>query len=77
MNKLFSLPKMLLLFPVLDLCIVRANAQALESIKSQEELDKAVASLDAALFDSYNRCDLQKFAAFFTDDVDFFTIRVE
>jgi ketosteroid isomerase-like protein len=31
-----------------------------------------VVSLDAALFDSYNRCDLQKFAAFFVDDVEFY-----
>jgi ketosteroid isomerase-like protein len=66
------LSKMLLLLPVLAFCIGRADAQALESIKSQEELDKAVASLDAALFDSYNRCDLEKFAAFFTDDVEFY-----
>jgi ketosteroid isomerase-like protein len=63
---------MLLLSPVLALCIARADAQALESIKSQEELDKAVASLDAALFDSYNRCDLAKFTTFFADDVEFY-----
>ena len=52
MNKLFALPKMLFLFPVLALSAVRANAQAvqaLESIKSQEELNKAVASLDGAV----------------------------
>ena len=72
MKKLLAPPKMLLLFPLLALCIVRTEAQALESIKSQEELDKAVASLDAALFDSYNRCDLKKFAAFFADDVEFY-----
>ena len=63
---------MLLLLPALALCIVRADAQALESINSQAELDKAVASLDAALFDSYNRCDLEKFATFFADDVEFY-----
>jgi len=33
--------------------------------------DKAIASLDAALFDSYNRCDLETFGAFFTGDVEF------
>jgi uncharacterized protein DUF4440 len=55
--------------------VVRANAQAvpaLESIKSQEELNKAVASLDGALFDSYNHCALEKFASFFSDDVEFY-----
>ena len=44
----------------------------LEAIKSQAELDKAVAALDAALFDSYNRCDLEKFASFFAKDVEFY-----
>ena len=75
MNKYFALTKSLLLVPVIALCIVRANAQAvpaLESIKSQEELNKAIASLDAALFDSYNRCDLVKFASFIADDVEFY-----
>src|SRR5438034_5235041 len=72
MKTLFALPKILLLFPVLALCGVCADAQALESIKSQEELNKAVASLDAALFDSYNRCNLEKFASFFADDVEFY-----
>ena len=45
---------------------------SLEDIKNQEELDKAVASLDAVLFDSYNHCDLDKFASFFVDDVEFY-----
>jgi hypothetical protein len=31
---------------------------ALEKINSQAELDKAIATLDTALFDAYNRCDL-------------------
>jgi ketosteroid isomerase-like protein len=54
---------------------VRGSAQAvppLEDIKSQEELDKAVAALDTALFDSYNRCDLENFSSFFVDDVEFY-----
>ena len=72
MNRFFSLQRTLLLFPVLALCIARADAQALESIKSREELDKTIASLDAALFDSYNKCDLEKFAAFFADGVEFY-----
>ena len=43
-----------------------------EEIKSQAELDKVVAALDRALFDSYNRCDLQTFASFFVEDVEFY-----
>src|SRR5712691_6689240 len=66
---------MLLLLPLLALFAGQAEAQAvpsLESIKSQAELDKAIASLDAALFDSYNRCDLEKFATLIANDVEFY-----
>jgi len=52
-----------------------SNAQAvppLESIQSQAELDKAITALDAALFDAYNRCDLEKFSSFFVEDVEFY-----
>ena len=45
---------------------------AFEDMKSQAELDKAVGPLDAALFDFYNRCDLEKFASFFAEDVEFY-----
>ena len=72
MNTTFDLPKLLLLFSVLSPSIVCAEVQALESIKSQEELNKVVASLDAALFDSYNTCNLEKFPTFFADDVEFY-----
>jgi uncharacterized protein DUF4440 len=59
----------------LALSAIRANAQsvpALDDIKSQAELDKAIAALDTALFDSYNRCDLDKFSSFFVDNVEFY-----
>jgi len=69
--------KRLLLFAILALCTLQAHAQALESIQSQEELDKAIGSLDAALFDSYNRCDLQKFAASSPMTLSFITTRPE
>jgi uncharacterized protein (TIGR02246 family) len=44
----------------------------LENIQSQAELDKAITALDAALFDAYNRCDLEKFASFFVENVEFY-----
>jgi len=72
MQKPSGLPKLLLLISVFASSVICADAQALESIKSQEELNKVVASLDAALFDSYNRCDLEKFATFFASDVEFY-----
>ncbi|MEO8052019.1 MAG: nuclear transport factor 2 family protein, partial [Acidobacteriota bacterium] len=73
-DKLVARRKVLLL-PLLAVFVARAPAQAvppLESIKSQEELNNAIASLDAAMFDSYNRCDLEKFAAFYANDVEFY-----
>src|SRR5690348_15840868 len=57
------------------LLLSAANAQdilPLDKIQSQPELDRTIAALDQALFDSYNRCDLQKFASFFVDDVEFY-----
>ena len=54
MKKLFA--SQLLFLALLATC---ARAQALENIKSPEELSKVVAALDTALFDSYNRCDLE------------------
>ena len=65
----------LLLFPLLAACGLRAEAQAvqsLESIQSQAELDKTITTLDAALFDAYNRCDLEKFASFIAENVEFY-----
>jgi uncharacterized protein (TIGR02246 family) len=78
-RKVSAFLRVLLLMPLLMLGVAQANTQAtpqggpaLEDIKSQAELDKAVAALDAALFDAYNRCDLEKFASFFVDDVEFY-----
>jgi Domain of unknown function (DUF4440) len=75
MKAAFTFRRILLLVPLLAGFTGRTEAQsvpALESIRSQAELDKAIASLDAALFDSYNRCDLEKFSSFFVDDVEFY-----
>jgi ketosteroid isomerase-like protein len=74
MKKLCSSKTVALLF-LLAISIPRTIAQtvpSLDNIKSQAELDKAIAALDAALFDSYNRCDLEKFSSFFADDVEFY-----
>lgn len=65
----------LLSFLVLETFSPSIHAQtvpALDQIHNQQELDKAGAALDAALFDSYNKCDLAKFQSFFIDDVEFY-----
>ena len=71
----FAFPKVVLSLLLLPFFACLAGAQAvpsLESIQSQEQLDKVIASLDSALFDSYNRCDLQKFSSFFDENVEFY-----
>ena len=50
-----------------------ANAQsARREPPPDTALFRTIASLDSALFDSYNRCDLPKFASFIVDSVEFY-----
>ena len=60
------------LLALLFLLPIIATAQPLDKIKSQQELTRVIASLDAAFFDAYNTCDLAKFSAFLTADVEFY-----
>ena len=65
----------LLVLTIVSAFVCNAGAQtvpALDKIQNQEELNRVAATLDAALFDSYNHCDLDKFASFFVDDVEFY-----
>jgi len=52
--------------------LIAQDALPLDKITNQAELDKTIAALDRALFDSYNGCDLAKFESFFADDVEFY-----
>jgi len=52
--------------------LIAQDVLSLDKITNQAELDKTMAALDRALFDSYNRCDLPKFESFFADDVEFY-----
>lgn len=61
-----------LLIAFFSLPLVAQVAPPLDKIENQQDLDKAGAALDAALFDSYNKCDLTKFESFFVDDVEFY-----
>ena len=52
---------------------VAAGAQKpLEEIKNQAELDAVMKDLDTQLFEAYNRCDLDKFASFVDDNIEFY-----
>ena len=50
----------------------RSNLPALEKINSRVELESAIRTLDTALFAAYNQCDLEKFASFIAEDVEFY-----
>lgn len=44
----------------------------LDKIQNQDELNKAITALDAALFDAYNKCDLAKFGSLIDENVEFY-----
>lgn len=48
------------------------NVPALDKIQNQDELNKAITALDAALFDAYNKCDLPRFGSFIDENVEFY-----
>ncbi len=75
MTRLNCARKRGMLLLLLPFMAIRAGAQgvpALRDIRSQAELEKTVATLDAMLFDSYNRCDMKKFASLIDNNIEFF-----
>jgi hypothetical protein len=70
--KLFAVRITLLLLILLAGPRVAVVAQTSGGEQSPEELARTLASLDGALFDSFNRCDLEKFGGFFVDDLEFY-----
>lgn len=71
----FSAPAIPFVVLLVVLSVVSAGAQTappLDKIQNQAELDRAITALDAALFDAYNRCDLDKFASLLADNVEFY-----
>lgn len=73
MTKLSALPGTLLLLSLLSLLALRAaEAQPRKGLPPEDELFRTIAALDTALFDAFNRCDLEKFGALFAEDVEFY-----
>jgi hypothetical protein len=65
----------LLLVVLLSGAFVPADAQAvqaLDTIKSQEELTRTITALDKQLFDAYNTCNIEKLGTLVTDDLEFY-----
>lgn len=72
MNKVAALGRTLLLLPLLAATRVSFSAQSAQNTKQPDELYRTIEAQDAALFDSYNKCELEKFSSFFVDDVEFY-----
>jgi hypothetical protein len=72
MKELSDARRILRLLPLLAVPILPAHAQSPQSAKRAGELFRTIASLDSALSDSCNRWELDKFATFFIDDVEFY-----
>jgi len=72
MKKPLALRGALLVLPLLWSPVSRVDAQAARASPPPDELFRTMTSLDSALFDAFNRCDLEKFSSFSVDDVDRF-----
>jgi len=57
MSKQFR-PNMLVLLLILAAPLAHVGAQSAKPIKTQDALLRTMESLDSAVFDAYNRCDL-------------------
>lgn len=62
----------LLILSAFVFCIVPSLAQTPQGEPPTSDLHKTIASLDASLFDAYNRCDLDKLAGYFAEDLEFY-----
>ena len=69
--KLLTAAASLIVFLSGSLVVVDAQADT-QGAPHDSDLFKTIASLDRAVFDAYNTCDLEKFASFFVDDVEFY-----
>ena len=70
MMKLFILRLILWLLPLFALALVRVDAQSPQPAPSSDELFRTIESLDAALFNAFNRCDVEKFTSLLADDLE-------
>ncbi len=69
--KLLTAAASLIVFLSGSLVVVDAQADT-QGAAHDSDLFKTIASLDRAVFDAYNTCDLEKFGSFFADDVEFY-----
>ena len=72
MNRVAAQGRTLLLLLLLAAPMVSQSAQSAKNAKQTDELYRTIEAQDAALFDAYNKCDLERFSSFFVDDVEFY-----
>ncbi|NML20864.1 nuclear transport factor 2 family protein [Pseudoflavitalea sp. G-6-1-2] len=53
-------------------CFLFVSSSSLTAQENDQQLTDTILRLDRLFWDSYNNCDLEKFAGFFTDDVEFY-----
>ncbi|MDQ3667682.1 MAG: nuclear transport factor 2 family protein [Acidobacteriota bacterium] len=71
-RSVFSPRLVVLLFMATLLLTDGVHAQSKTDLPAAKELYERIAALDAALFDSYNACDIDKVGTFFTEDLEFY-----
>lgn len=64
--------KSLSLFVLLAPLVVPVIAEAHKGVPKDSELYRTIAAQDAALFEAFNKCDVEKFASFFIEDLEFY-----
>jgi hypothetical protein len=63
---------MVLLLLLLVMPVTQVHAQSRQAAPTSDALFQRIESLDTAVFDAFNRCDLKKFSSFFTRNVEFY-----
>jgi hypothetical protein len=71
MRKLFVVVLSVLMLSVSSRAYAQ-TAPGLDTIKSEEELTRAVTALDKQLFDAYNTCNIEKLGTLVVDDLEFY-----
>jgi ketosteroid isomerase-like protein len=72
MKNLSALRNILFALPLLGILAVHVQAQTAKNPLVPDALFQTVAALDTALFDAYNRCDLDKLGSMLADDLEFY-----
>jgi uncharacterized protein DUF4440 len=70
--RLGTVPAAVALLVVGSFALGRASSGQVRPESTPADLFRAVEEQDRALFDAYNRCDLDRFASFFPEDVEFY-----